>query len=380
MNQREINKNESDLIFLVSCAVNKTIPDTQRCADMDEAAVFNLASRHMLSSAAAYALEKVMPLPQHWQNAKGNAKRRLVIYQAERARVLQALDERGIWYLPLKGIILKDMYPETSLREMSDNDILCDGEKMGEIKSVMNSLGFTCVEFGKKHHDVYHKGLTRFEMHSKPFSRAEYPEGFSYYVTIKKRLIKDDNNSCGYHMTDDDLYIYCVNHMYKHYSDAGTGLRSLLDIYVFNKVKGQSLDRGYIGGELDCCGIREFELKTRLLAEKVFSLQTLTESDKAELAVYLDSGTYGTTKNMVSNRLENDGSKKAKRRYLLRRFFPGEEQLEMNYPIVYRHRVLYPFLVICRPFKGLVTKPKTLLGEFRSVRDYNKTDDNNGKR
>ena len=157
MNQREINKNESDLIFLVSCAVNKTIPDTQRCADMDEAAVFNLASRHMLSSAAACALEKVMPLPQHWQNAKGNAKRRLVIYQAERARVLQALDERGIWYLPLKGIILKDMYPETSLREMSDNDILYDSSRAADVKAIMEKRGFVCSNYGIYHHDTYKK-------------------------------------------------------------------------------------------------------------------------------------------------------------------------------------------------------------------------------
>ena len=375
----DYSKTAETLIYLISCAVNKKKCELKP-GEIDFDGLYLLAKRHFLCAAVSFALESAGIEERRFTQARLKSMRKLGLFDIERGKICEKLNEAGIWHLPLKGIVIKDFYPEFGMREMSDNDILCDGEKMGEIKSVMNSLGFTCVKFGKKHHDVYHKGLTRFEMHSKPFSRAEYPEGFSYYATIKKRLIKDDNNSCGYHMTDDDLYIYCVNHMYKHYSDAGTGLRSLLDIYVFNKVKGQSLDRGYIGGELDCCGIREFELKTRLLAEKVFSLQTLTESDKAELAVYLDSGTYGTTKNMVSNRLENDGSKKAKRRYLLRRFFPAEEQLEMNYPIVYRHRMLYTFLVIYRPFKGLVTKPKTLLGEFRSVRDYNKTDDNNGKR
>ena len=95
-------------------------------------------------------------------------------------------------------------------------------------------------------------------------------------------------------MTDEDFYIYCINHIYKHFSDAGTGLRSLLDIYVINKAKGQTLDREYIAGELDSLGIREYESKTRQLAEKVFSLKPLTDSDKDELSVYIYSGAYGT--------------------------------------------------------------------------------------
>ena len=145
MNHCEITKNAKDLIYLVSCAANRITPDAKRCAEMDDASVFRLASLHMLAAAAACALEKVMPLPQHWISAKGNSKRRLIIYQAERARILRAFDERGIWYLPLKGILIKDMYPESSMREMSDNDILCDSEKMSEVREVMESLGFSFV-------------------------------------------------------------------------------------------------------------------------------------------------------------------------------------------------------------------------------------------
>ena len=358
MNQSEEIKNSMDLIYLVSCAVNKITPDAQRCAEMDDAAVFSLANRHMLSAAAACALEKVMPLPQHWLNAKGNSKRRMVIYQVERTKILQQLDKCGIWYLPLKGIILKDMYPQAEMREMSDNDILCDATKMSEVRKIMNSLGFKCVEYGKMQHDVYHKKPLSFEMHSNLFNSVELPAAYSYYLTIKERLIKDDDNRCGYHMTDSDLYIYYINHMYKHFSIAGTGLRSLLDVYILNKTKGQSLDRDYLEGELDYFGIREYEAKTRILAEKVFSLQPLTDSDKEELAFFTNAGSYGTTTNLIANILENNDSEKAKLRYTLRRIFPDEDHLKLYEPVVYRHRVLYPFLVVYRPFRGLVKNAK----------------------
>ncbi len=373
MIKSEVMKTAMDLIYLVSCAVNNLIPDAQRCCEMDDDAVYSLANRHMLSAAAACALEKVMPLPRHWFNAKGNSKRRLIIFQAERARLLEALDERGIRYLPLKGIILKDLYPKAEMREMSDNDILFDGTKAAEVRAVMESLGFECVEFGNLNHDVYHKKPVSFEMHRNLFNSIEHPKAFSYYKTINERLIKDENNRCGYHMTDDDFYIYCINHMYKHFSDTGTGLRSLLDIYIINKTKGASLDREYIGGELDCFGIREYELKTRRLAEKVFSLQSLSDSDKDELAFYIESGSFGTTDNYIVNKLGNDDSSKAKHRYILRRIFPSEKHLELYEPFVYRHRALYPLFVVYRPFRGLVKKRKKLIGEYKSLKKFKKT-------
>ncbi|MBQ4193481.1 MAG: nucleotidyltransferase family protein, partial [Clostridia bacterium] len=80
-----------------------------------------------------------------------------ILFNAARDDVLRELERNGIWYLPLKGIILKNEYPISALREMSDNDILCDGEKMEQVRSVMISLGYKNTEFGKDNHDVYKK-------------------------------------------------------------------------------------------------------------------------------------------------------------------------------------------------------------------------------
>ena len=212
-------------------------------------------------------------------------------------------------------------------------------------------------------------------MHANLLNSVEYPEAYTYYKNIKERLIKDDSNLCGYHMTNEDFYIYCINHMYKHFSKAGTGLRSLLDIYIINKSIGQTLDRGYISRELEYFGVRDFESKTRQLAEKVFSFQPLTDSDKAELALYTDSGTFGSVENLVVRSLKNEGSKHTKQRYIRRRVFPNEGHLKLYYPVVYRHRVLYPLLVVYRPFKGLITQRKKLFGEIKALKKFKSTDE-----
>ena len=282
------------------------------------------------------------------------------------------MEKKGIWYLPLKGIILKDCYPMPAMREMTDNDILCDAEKMAEIKLIMESMGYDCNQFGRTNHDVYQKDVLVFEMHSALFNSIDFPLIFEYFRTVKNRLVKDADNSFGYHMKAEDFYIYIICHIYKHYAKAGTGLRSLLDIFVFNNKNGQMLDREYISRELDRIGINEYEKRSRLLAEKLFSFQPLSESDKKELRYYIDSNCYGNKENMASFRLNNDDSKKAKRRYYFKRIFPDEVYLKNIYPMVYRHKILYPFLVVYRPFKGVVTKRKQLYSEYKSIKIFKK--------
>ena len=52
--------------------------------------------------------------------------RKALLFDAERKGILDFMEQRGIWYLPLKGVVLKDYYPAVGMRQMSDNDILYD--------------------------------------------------------------------------------------------------------------------------------------------------------------------------------------------------------------------------------------------------------------
>lgn len=69
--------------------------------------------------------------------------------------------------------------------------------------------------------------------------------------------------------------------------------------------------------------------------------------------IIIDSGTYGTTKAMVSKKL----------RYYLRRLFPDMEFNKSYYPIVYKVKILIPFFVIYRMFRGAVFSGKRLAKE-----------------
>lgn len=100
----------------------------------------------------------------------------LSLYEIERKKILEELESRGIRYLPLKGITLGKLYPKSIMREMSDNDILCDSERMSDVREVMEQLGYECKSFARTHHDIYTKPpVLEFEMHRELFTEKSTP-------------------------------------------------------------------------------------------------------------------------------------------------------------------------------------------------------------
>ena len=153
--QEYITRIAKDMIYLVSCAVNGEAPDKARIAEIDLQEVYRLSQMHMMTAAVACALERIMPLPHAFDQAKKKAIRKLTLFELERSMIVQEFEKAGIWYMPLKGILLKDDYPEPFMREMTDNDILVDKTRMNDIRSIMERLGYSCDFFVLLHHDVY---------------------------------------------------------------------------------------------------------------------------------------------------------------------------------------------------------------------------------
>ena len=116
-------------------------------------------------------------------------------------------------------------------------------------------------------------------MHRKLFPSFS-DDHYAYYKDIKQRLIKDTGNNYGWHFSRQDLYVYLLAHEYKHYMTAGSGLRSLLDIWVYLRKYGDELNWGYIEKELETLGLKEFEEENRSLALSLFQGEPLNTQQK----------------------------------------------------------------------------------------------------
>lgn len=362
-----------DMLYLCACALHGEPPLRERCDAMDAEALYACARRHSLTAMVAMALESAgVELTPAFREAKAKAIRKIILLDAERSAILSFMEERGIRHMPLKGVILKDMYPRTGMRQMADNDILFDEAFREEVRQFMEARGYTPGHVGKSNHDEYYKPpVYNFEMHTALFGDYDrWMELHDYYASVWDKLLPDEGKTYGLRFTDEDYYVYITAHEYKHIVNSGTGLRSLLDRYVYLTHK-EGLDMAYVERECEAMGIADFERAARGLAMKVLAsneIPLLEEHERTLLESYLTSTTYGTMEQHVRNRMEGtDG--RAKRRYLLERVFPPRSFYRQYAPTAYRYPVLIPFVWCRRTVKILLFRRKKVKKEIQSVRN-----------
>ncbi len=366
-----------DVAYLAASQVNGSIPDGARIGKMNLEHLYETAERHMLSGITAMALESAGVKRDGFTQAKGKAIRKVAAFDMERAAVLQALEEAGIWYMPLKGAVLKSLYPRIGMRQMADNDILCDASKTSQVRAVMERLGFSANStHGEGIHDEYCKPpVCIFEMHRMLFGPIKGAGIAEYYQNVKDRLILNEGSRYGYHFSDADFYLYMIAHEYKHYYESGTGLRSVLDTYVYLKKKGETLDWAYIAEELEKLGIADFEARNRSLALHLFGGEGLTARDEEMLAYIQSSGTYGNMQNYVTNKMRDYGSGPfGKLRYVMSRLFLPMNTVRASFPLFAKYPVLLPFLPLYRVIREVTVRRAKLRAELKALAEVKSND------
>ena len=382
-----MEKTSELLIYLMACSLQGTKPEGALLANIDLEALLRLAKAHSVSAMVCMALEQTDAF-QHaaettrlkWLEAKNKAIRKNMLLDAERKAILHELEIQGIWYMPLKGSILKDWYPKPGMREMADNDILVDSSGREQVQEIFQNRGYKTVSFRKGNHDIYEKApIYNFEMHVSLF-HGIYKELAGQYENVKERLLPVDGTAYQFAFTPEDFYVFALAHAHKHYSHSGTGVRTLADIYVMDRRLGDIMDRDEVEQKLTQLGIAEYEQHSRVLAEKLFSAvrplaeTELTEDEKEMLLYYCDATTYGTVDNRINNRLhelqENseDITLWTKLKYCGVRLFPGREFCKFAYPFVYKHPWTLPFFWVWRIVYRSIASKKNVQQELKALK------------
>ena len=376
-------KSGLDVIYLTSCALNGIRPCAEAVSTMDLEAVYEQAKRHKLQVMTYMALDKVAEdfknkMPQ-WYIDYTRVMKQVFLFAIEREKLQKFLEAEKIWYMPLKGILIQDLYPKLGMRQMVDNDYLMDPDGRERIKNYFENLGYKTFSYGKEGHDVYHKPPEgNFEMHVSLYHEAVEKSFTEYYADVFSRLYRV-GDSYQYRFTTEDLYIYVTSHAYRHYAvTGGTGIRTLIDNCVFWRKYGSALDRKYLDKELSKLAILDFETKMRELSTKIFSAENcrpdycdkmLSDKEKEFLDFFIGSGCFGTNSNYAVQslgRIAGDGeiTSKTKFKYILKRLFPSGPVLRANFPFFYKHKLLLPFFWIYRIFSKLFAKFGNIVKEL----------------
>lgn len=361
-----------EIIYLLACGANDKIPDRKMINEMDLDLLYQASCAHHIDAIIGIELKKAgIDLPKKWDERIAKAVRKNILFDVERKKIETFFEDKGIWYLPLKGIVLKEYYPMVGMRQMSDIDILFDPKFREDVHNYMERQGYTIISVEKTNHDAYKKEpIYSIELHLSLYSNEASQKRYaSYYRNVKERLMLDEGSLYRYHFSTEDFYVYILSHAHKHYAGGGTGIRSLLDIYIYLKAK--EMDFAYIEKECELLGIAGFEKQNRILCRKLFDMEKGNENEKLEqkldkkeiemLRSYMFFGMYGTKQRKAENRVkkfQEENSDNLKLRFLWSRIIPEDYIMETYYNFFYRHKLLLPIGYVYRLLKGLVVKEK----------------------
>lgn len=356
------------VIHLVKCALKKEQPK-EKPENLSWDKIFSLANKHMIANMIWYSVEKLKSKPEtelwkKWTELKNMTIVKDITQRNEYKKIIAAFAKEQIRCMPVKGIFLKKMYPRADFRTMSDIDILIDTENADKAENIMLALGYACESKERSHHDVYFKApVMNIEIHRQLFSDISAKNLSQYYKDVFIKAEKIDGCEFAYKMTDEEFYIYILAHFYKHYSNGGSGIRSVMDIYVLNHSIYEGLDKQCLNDKLDNLELLDFRNKITDLSEMWFDKNKETP-ELIKISEYIiGSGTYGTRLNNVNNQIK----KKGKAGYFIYCAFPPLYFMKNNYPILKKVPFLLPILWIWRLISSLITKRNVVIFKLKAI-------------
>lgn len=284
--------------------------------------------------------------------------------------ITKSFEKNGIKHLVLKGSVLKYLYPSLDMRSMADLDILIDKKQLKSAKKIMISLGYTINRLGGNHDIYYKKPYMNIELHREMIDESYMMSKYYKNIWDTVKLIPGKNYS--YQLSDDDFYIYMIAHTAKHYGHGGTGIRSLIDIWVYLLKKNDALNWEYINNEFIILGIDTFANNIKELATVWFSDKEYNEISTLMEEYIICSGTYGTTENAhISKGFINDDDvhklRMKKWRYLLRNIFPPYRIMKKTYPKLKYFPLLLPFFWLLRIIKAILKKEHSIKTRIQGI-------------
>lgn len=288
-------------------------------------------------------------------------------------RICTAFEENGIAYMVLKGCNMKKLYPKPEMRLMGDADILIRLEQYGQIKSIMQDLGFEKVK--ESTYDFCWKSKALYvELHKRLFG-PDQTDLCGYFGTGWEKACPASGSQ--FRMSREDEYVYVFTHMAKHFRHDGIGIRHLVDLYVYHRAY-PDLDERQVEKTLEQLKMLDFYRNLRQ-AFRVWFEDAPSDPVTELITEYVfNGGCFGSEKNkMYVERIISAAKKKrsggARLRSVLREVFFPLERMRMSYNILYKYPFLYPFFWPVRWVDILLHRRKNIGNKLNIIRDM--TDD-----
>ena len=261
------------------------------------------------------------------------------------ARVLDRMTERGVTVQPLKGAAIRAVYPDGWLRTATDTDLFVKEDQLDAATAVLTEAGFAKASA--------HDG--DFCFHKPPRSVVELHTTLGGFSKSQRKALARLSETP---FTVNEHYVYTLFHLYKHFLYAGAGVRLFLDIYHLSNAV---TDRERVERWLDELEISEFDRAVHTVCGILFDGDDEPARMTEAVDLVLRSGTFGTEDSYHAMKKVADKVTHTSRvhTWMTDRGFDLPAMTD-RYPVLEKHRWLYPVCVVRRVVHGLLFKRAVL--------------------
>ena len=269
-----------------------------------------------------------------------------IVQDFEVKALLEEFENANISYAPMKGTLLKDLYPNDLYRSMSDADILIKVDEYPKIKKIMIDCGF--VQSGETEQDyAWRKPNCLIELHKALIS--ENNKDFYKYFDTGWKLLKRVEDTTRYEFSPEDNYIYLYTHFAKHYRNAGVGIKYVIDFYVYKKAY-KDMDKNYLEQQFKKLKLYEFYLNIEKLLDVWFGAKESDEKTEFITNELFGNFVYGfKEKSLLMNdakAYKKHGNSKFARFIIM--LFPSYKTLKFRYKVLKSCPILLPVFWVWR--------------------------------
>lgn len=258
-----------------------------------------------------------------------------------------AFEDAKIDFMPLKGTILRQYYPEPWMRTSCDIDILVhenDLEKATEY--LIKNLGYSFDKKGTHDVSLFLGDRLHLELHYTLIGDGVAKSSCEVLRNVWHTASLCQEKAHCYKMTEEMFYFYHIAHMAKHFEEGGCGIRPFIDLWILDHIENK--DQSKRDALLEQGELLRFSEVARHLSRVWFGNEEHSELTKQMEQYILRGGVYGNSENRI---LVQQQKKGGKIKYVFSKVFLPYEVIKFHYPILQKHRWLTPFMQVRRWFK-----------------------------
>ena len=343
------------LLIALLRAVLRDEPFPKEIAFSEGKAVYQSARKHDLAHVISKLLVDCLPKPEtdaehaflrRIDELTEIAEYRYAKLDAEFEHVGSVFERAAIPYMPLKGAVMRVLYPKPWMRTSCDIDVLVHEEDLDRASAALVSEGFTTNGIRNYHDMVFSCDGIQLELHHNLFERV--PAMDAVLATVWEHTV-----SKGYRYVQTPAFFcfHLVAHMAYHFMHGGCGVRPLIDLWLLRE-SGRVEEETAVRELCENAALLTFYEHVCRLSDVWFGNAAHDEATKSIEDFILRGGLFGSKE----QRSASNAARHGRTGFLLNTVFMPYQDLKRIYPALDGKPFLTPYYQMCRLINKLSNK------------------------